>query len=102
MVSHPYSIYIWRPPRSPRDERPQDEPIQAYTEEWAIYAANLIHQDSKAMIKVVRYGINLLCLPDAHTVELVERQIARQKKPRDTEDLEPEITLLNENDSSEI
>jgi hypothetical protein len=37
-----------------------------------------MHQDSKAVIKVVRYGNNLLCLPDEHAVKLVERQIVQQ------------------------
>ena len=32
------------------------------------------------MLKVVRYGLNLACFPDAHAVELVERQIARQQE----------------------
>jgi hypothetical protein len=82
MVSHPYSIYIWRPPRSTRDEGRWDEPFQAYTEQWALYAAQLIYQDSKAVIKVVRYGLNLLCLPDEHAVELVEKQIAGQWQKR--------------------
>lgn len=30
------------------------------------------------MIKVVRYGLNILRYPDAHAAELVEKQIARQ------------------------
>jgi hypothetical protein len=52
--------------------------VQVYTQEYALYVANLIHNDSRAVIKVVRYGINLACFPDEKTVELVERQIARQ------------------------
>jgi hypothetical protein len=39
-----------------------------------------MHQDSHAVIKVVRYGLNLACFPDEHAVELVERQIAQQKR----------------------
>jgi hypothetical protein len=39
-----------------------------------------MHQDSHAVIKVVRYGLNLACFPDTHAVELVERQIAHQRK----------------------
>jgi hypothetical protein len=31
------------------------EPLQAYTQEYALYVANLIHQDSRSTIKVVRY-----------------------------------------------
>ena len=58
--------------------------------------------DSKAVIKVVRYVLNLACFPDEHTVELCERQIAKQKQiyERKTEDLEPEITFIDENDFS--
>jgi hypothetical protein len=80
MVSHPYSIFIWHPSRSPHGEGYWNEPLQAYTEQWAIYIAGLMHQDSQAVIKVVRYGLNLLCLPDPHAVELVEKQIARQRE----------------------
>jgi hypothetical protein len=28
----------------------------------------------------VRYGLNLACFPDEHTVELCERQITQQQK----------------------
>jgi hypothetical protein len=79
MVSHPYSIYIWQPPLSPRGEGYWFEPLQAYTQEYALYVANLIHQDSCSVIKVVRYGLNLACFPDEHAVELVEKQIAKQE-----------------------
>jgi hypothetical protein len=47
--------------------------------------ANLIHKDSRAVIKVVRYGLNIQCFPDEHAVELVERQIARQQNRRENE-----------------
>ena len=82
MVSHPCSIYVWQPPRSPRDEGRWSEPAQCYTEQWALYIANLMHQDSHAVIKVVRYGLNIPCFPDAHAVELVDKQIAQQWKRR--------------------
>ena len=36
--------------------------------------------DSKAVIKVVRYGLNLACFPDEHTVALCERQLTQQQK----------------------
>jgi hypothetical protein len=49
-------------------------------DKYAIYVANLIHRDSRSVVKVVRYGHKLLYLPDAHTVELCERQITRQKQ----------------------
>ena len=48
-----------------------------------------MHQDSHAVIKVVRYGNNLACFPDEHAVELVEKQLVRQKqewKQRDNEE----------------
>jgi len=38
------------------------------------------------VIKVVRYGHNNLCLPDEHAVELVEKQIARQRVLRENEE----------------
>ena len=80
MLTHPYSIYIWRPPISHTGKGSWIEAFQAWNEDYAFYAANLIHIDSKAVIKVVRYGINLACFPDEHAVELVERQIVRQQE----------------------
>jgi hypothetical protein len=56
------------------------EPIQVYSQEYALYVANLIHQDTRSIIKVVRYGVTIACYPNAHTVELVERQIVRQQR----------------------
>ncbi len=76
--------------------------MQAFTENDALYTANLTHMDSQAVIKFVRYGLNLACFSDEYTVELCERQLAKSKQPqeRTTEDFEPEITFLNENDFS--
>ena len=82
MVSHPYSIYIWQPPHSPVGVGSWNEPVHCFTEQWAVYVANLIHQDSRSVIKVVRYGLTIACFPDEHAVELVERQIARQHESR--------------------
>ncbi len=48
----------------PRDEGHWSEPAQCFNEQWALYIANLMHQDSHAVIKVVRYGLNLPCFPD--------------------------------------
>jgi hypothetical protein len=79
MVSHPYSIYIWQPPRSLTGVGSWEEPYRCFTQEDALYIAYLIHRDSKAVIKVVRYGLNFQCFPDAHAVELVERQITQQE-----------------------
>ena len=90
-MTHPYSIYIWQPPLSPRGVGHWNEPIQADTEQWAVYVAGLMHQDSRSVIKVVRYGLNIQCFPDEHAVELVEKQIARQKQ-RELE--EPEVKFF--------
>ena len=84
-MTHPYSISIWQPPLSSTGEGRWIEPLQAYTQEYALYAANLIYQDTHAVIKVVRYGLNIKCFPDEHTVALVERQIAKQRERRDDE-----------------
>jgi hypothetical protein len=79
MVTHPYSMYIWQPPHSPQDVEHWNEPVQCYTEQWAVYVAGLMHKDSHSVIKVVRFGLNITCFPNEHEVELVERQIARQQ-----------------------
>lgn len=79
-MTHPYSIYIWKPPYSATDHGIWIEPIQAYTQEYALYVANLIYQDSRSVIKVVRYGIPLACFPDEKTVQRVEMQIAKQQE----------------------
>ena len=76
-MTHPFSIYIWQPERIGGR---WIEPLQAYTREYALYAANLIHTNSHAVIKVVRYGINIACLPDERTVERVEKYIIQQRK----------------------
>jgi hypothetical protein len=79
-MTHPYSIYVWQPSRVPGGKSGWIEPLQAYAEYYAIYVAGLIHKDTKAVIKVVRYGKNIACFPDAHAVELVERRLAREKQ----------------------
>ena len=76
-MTHPFSIYIWQPERIGGR---WIEPLQAYTQEYALYAANLIHTSSHAVIKVVRYGINIACFPDERTVERVEKYMAQQRK----------------------
>ena len=75
-----YSIYIWQSGKHPAIPGTWIEPLQAYTEHYAVYTAGLIHEDTLAVIKVVRYGLNIACFPDVHAVELVERQIAREKQ----------------------
>ena len=82
MVSHPYSLYIWQPSHSPTGVGSWEEPFRCFTQQDALYVANLIHRDSRAVIKVVRYGLNIQCFPDEHAVELVEKQIAQQWKKR--------------------
>jgi hypothetical protein len=79
MVSHPYSIYIWQPLLSSHGVGHWNEPVQCFTEQWAVYVAGLMHQDSHAVVKVVWYGLTILCLPNNHAVELVEQQIAKQE-----------------------
>jgi hypothetical protein len=80
IVTHPFSIFIWKPPLSHTGTGSWIEAFQAYNEDYALYASNFIHIESIAVIKVVRYGLNLACFPDEHAVELVERQIAKQQE----------------------
>ena len=80
MVTHPYSIYIWHAAHGIRGQPSWYESLQAYTEDDALYTANLIHMDSNAVIKVVRFGLNLACFPDAHAIELCERQLYASKE----------------------
>ena len=79
-MTHPYSIFVWQPPHKPTGRGLWIEPIQAYTQEYALYVANLIHDDSRAVIKVVHNGISLAYFPDEKTVQLVERQITKQQE----------------------
>ena len=79
-MTHPYGIYIWQPPQSQSDKGTWKEPLQADTQEFALYVANLIHNDSRAVIKVVHNGITLASFSDENTVERVERQIVRQQE----------------------
>jgi hypothetical protein len=53
MVTHPYSIYVWHAQHGVRGLPSWYEALQAYTEDDALYTANLIHMDSNAVIKVV-------------------------------------------------
>jgi hypothetical protein len=79
-MTHPYSIYVWQPTQVPGDKDMWIEPLQVYTGQYAVYIAGLIHKDTHAVIKVVRYGLNIAYFPDAHAVEQVERQITREKQ----------------------
>ena len=80
MVTHPYSIYIWQPGRGVHGKGFWFEPIQAYTLEYGIYVAQLIHKDTHSVIKVVRFGVNQACFPDEATVEKIEAFIAKQSE----------------------
>jgi hypothetical protein len=83
-MTHPYSMYIWQSPLSPMDEGRWIEPLQAYTQEYALYIANLIHRDTRSVIKVVRYGLTIQCYPDTHAVERCEQVIEQQRRyPRE-------------------
>lgn len=77
--THPYSIYVWCPSRSLQGKNHWAEPVRARTHHDALYVANLMHLESHAVIKVVRYGFTIVCFPDDHAVELVEMQIAREQ-----------------------
>jgi len=56
------------------------EPLHAYSEEFALYIANLIHNDSQAVVKVVGSGMPLAYFPDEKTVKGVEQQISKQQE----------------------
>ena len=53
--------------------RQWSEPAQCFNEQWVLYIANLMHGDSRVVIKVVRFGLTIACFPDEHAAELVER-----------------------------
>jgi len=58
-MDHPYSIFIWHAPLGEEDEGRWEEPVQVAYQEYAAWLAGLIHQETKAMIKVVRYGLTV-------------------------------------------
>ena len=82
ILTDPYGIFIWQPPLTQSGTGVWKEPLQADTKEFALYVANLIHIDSRAVIKVVHNGKTLASFPDEKTVELVERQIVRQQEEK--------------------
>lgn len=91
-MEFPSSIFVWHPPRKLTDKPFWKEELRADYQQMAIYTAGLLynagvpHQDTvreRPVIKVVRQGKILLALPDAHTVELCEKQITRwEEHPR--------------------
>jgi hypothetical protein len=85
-MEFPFSIFIWQAPYKPTDQKRWSEAPQADYQQMAIYAANLLYQAgvpsqdtvrTNPVIKVVRFGLTIQAWPDAHTVELCEKQIAR-------------------------
>jgi hypothetical protein len=100
-VEFPFSIFLYHAPLQPGDKAYWNEVLRANTQEWAIYAAGLLHNagtparpETKPVIKAVRYSIPFLCLPDEHAVELCERVIEKQPPEppaqlRQSEDDEP-------------
>lgn len=81
-MTHPYSLFIWQPGQNVAIPGHWIEPAQVYTEQYALYLANLIYQDTYAIIKVVRYGRAIACFPDEQAVKMAEQQIAKQDPPR--------------------
>ena len=73
-LTPPYSIYIWQPEKHGGC---WIEPVQAYTQEYAIYVANLIHQNTRSVIKVARYGVTIAAFPNKETVERIEGYLAK-------------------------
>jgi hypothetical protein len=80
-IYHIMSQELERAAQIPADKGSWIEPVQVYTQEYTIYLANLIHVDSRAVIKVV-YGTTLACFPNKESVDRVERQIARQQEQK--------------------
>ncbi len=74
MVSHPYSIYFWKPPCSSQDVGHWNEPVQCFTEQWAVYVAGLMHKGSHTVIKVVRY-LRFVCSKTVKTGEEQQRDL---------------------------
>jgi hypothetical protein len=87
-MEFPFSIFIYEAPLRPGGKARWNEVLRADTQQWAIYAAGLLHnagipfQDTireRPVIKAVRYGITFLVLPSEAAVELVERVSAKQR-----------------------
>ena len=77
-MTHPYSIFVWRALLGKDGEGHWEEPVQVAYQEYALYLANLIHRDCKAVMKVVRYGLTIASFPDEETVQRIERYIAQR------------------------
>jgi hypothetical protein len=88
-MEFPFSIFIYEAPLRPGGKVRWNEVARVNTQQWAIYAAGLLHNagvphadtiQARPVVKAVRYGITFLALPDEHTVELCERVIAKQQE----------------------
>jgi hypothetical protein len=84
-MEFPFSIFVYQAPLRPGGKAYWIEALRASTQEWAIYAAGLLHNagappkpETKPVVKAVRYGLTFLALPDEHAVELCERMVAKQ------------------------
>ena len=77
-MTHPYSIFIWQAPLGRDGEGHWDEAVQVSYQAYTLYLAGLIHKDSQAVIKVVRYGLIIASFPNEETVQRIERYIAKR------------------------
>lgn len=84
-MEFPFSIFVYQAPLRSGDKAYWIEALRVNTQEWAIYAAGLLHNagappkpETKPVVKAVRSGLTFLALPDEHAVELCERMVARQ------------------------
>lgn len=87
-MDFPFSIYVYCAPLRPGDRPYWDEVLRTNAQQWAIYTAGLLHNAGvpsadtireRPVVKAVRYGNTFLALPDAETVERVERIIAKYR-----------------------
>ena len=78
LMTHPFSLFIWHAPLGRDGEGSWEEPVQVAYQEYAVWLAGLIHRETKAVIKVVRYGLTIASFPDKDTVQGVEKYIAKR------------------------
>ena len=79
-MTHQFSVFIWQPSLNKTDMGRWIEPVQVYTQQYALYVANLIQKDTRSVIKVVRYGLNIACFPDEKIVERVEKYTTKHEE----------------------
>jgi len=75
-MTHPYSIFIYYPSTGRDGGGHWEEVAQIHTAEYTNYLANLIYNDSKCVMRVVRYGLDMTCFPNKETVERIDKLIA--------------------------